>query len=112
MSSALKKFNLAYSNTSRSGSGLAYEPVFMYRAVITDILPPIVKELEGKISDILPPIVAKLEEKITKLQKKLDHILDEMQWHPNAISRGTAHPELQAAAAASRGGQRTRRRRN
>jgi hypothetical protein len=51
--------------------------------------------------------VSELEGKITELQMKIDHILDEMQWHPNAISRGTAHPELLAAAL--RGGRRTRR---
>ena len=60
------------------------------------------------VRDVLPPIVAELEGKISELQQKIDHILSEMQWHPNSISRGTAHPALQAAAAAQ-GGRRTRR---
>ena len=61
------------------------------------------------VRDVLPPIVAELEGKISELQQKVNHILDEMQWHPNAIGRGVAHPALQAAAA--EGGRRTRRRR-
>lgn len=95
MSSALSSFKTGRTRTGQSQAGIG--STLAYNGIITNVLPPIVAELEGKI---------------TELQKKLDHILDEMQWHPNAISRGTAHPELQAAAAASRGGQRTRRRRN
>ena len=62
------------------------------------------------VRDVLPPIVAELEAKIASLEGKVNHILDEMRWHPNAISAGVAHPALQAASAA-RGGRKTRRRR-
>jgi hypothetical protein len=95
MSSALSSFKQHKTRPKQSEAGIG--ATLAYNGIITNVLPPIVDELEGKI---------------TKLEKKLDHILDEMQWHPNAISRGTAHPELQAAAAVSRGGQRTRRKRN
>jgi len=96
MSTALASFNLHEirpKQAGRSGATLAINEI------IRNILPPIVAELEGKISE---------------LQQKVDHILDEMQWHPNAIGRDVAHPALQAAAAspnAAEGGRRTRRRR-
>ena len=104
MSSALSSF--------KNNHALIYD----FGGVLNTILPPIVRELEKKITENrkkIDPIVTELEEKISELEKKLDYILDEMQWHPNAISRGTAHHELQAAAAAhiGIGGQRTRRRR-
>ena len=97
MSSALSSFKTGKTRSGQSSASL--QSTHLYNGIITNILPPIVTELEEKISE---------------LEKKLDYILDEMQWHPNAISRGTAHHELQAAAAAhiGIGGQRTRRRRN
>jgi hypothetical protein len=92
MSSALSSFKRIQSRSKESQASTGAR--LAYNGVITEILPPIVAELEGKINE---------------LQRKVDHILDEMQWHPNAISRGTAYPALQAAAV-PRNRRKTRRR--
>jgi hypothetical protein len=92
MSSALSSFKKQKTRPKQSDAGIG--ATLTYNGVITEILPPIVAELEGKINE---------------LQRKVDHILDEMQWHPNAISRGTAYPALQAAAV-PRNRRKTRRR--
>jgi len=94
MSTALASFKLHQTRPKQSPAGVG--ATLAINEIIRNILPPIVAELEGKISE---------------LQQKVDHILDEMQWHPNAIGRGVAHPALQAAAGAAEGGRRTRRRR-
>ena len=96
MSTALDSFKSRETRTGQSKAGVL--ATLTYNEIIKDVLPPIVGELEGKIAE---------------LQRKIDHILDEMQWHLNSISRGIAHPELQAAAttfADAKGGRRTRRR--
>jgi hypothetical protein len=99
MSAALSLFKIKHTRKGQSQAGVG--ATLVHNEIITDILPPIVSELEKKI---------------TELQRKIDHILEEMQWHPNAISRGTAHPALQAAAnahsaiQANKGGGKTRRR--
>jgi|LauGreDrversion4_2_1035121.scaffolds.fasta_scaffold427136_2 hypothetical protein len=92
MSTALASFKLHETRPKQSPAGVG--ATLAHNGIIRDILPPIVAELEGKISE---------------LQQKVNHILDEMQWHPNAIGMGVAHPALQAAAGAE-GGRRTRRR--
>ena len=96
MSTALASFNLHEIRPKQAPAGVG--ATLAINEIIRNILPPIVAELEGKISE---------------LQQKVDHILDEMQWHPNAIGRGVAHSALQAAASANaaEGGRRTRRRR-
>ena len=94
MSTALASFKIKETRPRQSEAGVG--ATLAHNEIITTILPPIVAELEGKINE---------------LQAKIDHILDEMKWHPNAISSGTAHPALQSAAATYRGGRKTRKQR-